>query len=1148
MDIPGTHIEETAGDFFAELETAAAMAKADIGRAYATVGAVFRRAADQRLLHSGIAFAGMFAKVDHLLRECGVRPPLTYYINDTRVRLRRLNDLSDAARRRHFAHDLKNVCRFVSVVCGGAPVPASLAALLPRTDPAPEHGAALAECMRVAVAAVSGTTVTATTTHGATVSVDCSGPWAALCPLLEAGAQLNLVRPREEGGALVPEIVILEPDYLVDISAIAACFETCGASPYTYLLNKLKPAPRSVHILLGNLSGQLLDDVVHGSRRGYAGCVADFFRHNALAVASTDGVDASLHAEGASQLDNIRRAITEVLPAEVGGYRPEQTVLEPSFFSETLGLQGRMDFLQTDPDRPGRCVLIEQKSGKGAFPPGPDPDTPRQQEKHYVQLLLYMALLRYDHHRQGADVSAFLLYSHYRNSLLRVGPAPELLHSALMLRNKIVWCEMWYARGGISVLEKLTPERLNTRHAAGRLWEQYTRPQIEALLRPVRQASALERAYYYRFMTFLEREHLLAKLGNKTKENSGFAAKWLDTLEEKLQAGNILCPLAVESLAPGEERAAGVGRVTLAFADSRAAEGSNFRPGDIVVLYSYRRGQEPDVRRTVALRATVVAMTTAALELSLRNPQTDSRVFSRPKDCCWAVEHDMFESSFGSLYRAMHSFLSAPQRRRDLLLGLRRPESAPEYALRGDYGAFNPLVSRAMRARDFFLVIGPPGTGKTSFAMLNILKEELLAPGSAVLLMAYTNRAVDEMCSKLADSGIGFVRLGSRLACAEAYRDSLLEQRAASCANVDGVRRLIAGARVFCATTSAMNSNPALLAMKRFSLAIIDEASQILEPHLAGLLGATADGAESIGRFVLIGDHKQLPAVVQQTPEESAVDDPQLRAIGLADCRDSLFERLLRANRGDDSVVWMLTRQGRMHRDIADFPSRAFYGGRLRPVPLEHQERPLPPHAPCADAASGAAADCRVAFIDVCPDGQDASDKVNTAEARVIAKVAAEVRWRHAGRFDPARSLGVIVPYRNQIAAVREAMAATGADGLDRIDVDTVERYQGSQRDTIIYGFTVRKRYQLNFLTSNVFVEDGELIDRKLNVAMTRAREHLVMVGDTRLLAQNEVFARLIETVRSGGGYYEDGRRQAHRPQTPQERAAAPACIGNKLM
>ena len=162
MDIPGTHIEETAGDFFAELETAAAMAKADIGRAYATVGAVFRRAADQRLLHSGIAFAGMFAKVDHLLRECGVRPPLTYYINDTRVRLRRLNDLSDAARRRHFAHDLKNVCRFVSVVCGGAPVPASLAALLPRTDPAPEHGAALAECMRVAVAAVSGTTVTAT--------------------------------------------------------------------------------------------------------------------------------------------------------------------------------------------------------------------------------------------------------------------------------------------------------------------------------------------------------------------------------------------------------------------------------------------------------------------------------------------------------------------------------------------------------------------------------------------------------------------------------------------------------------------------------------------------------------------------------------------------------------------------------------------------------------------------------------------------------------------------------------------------------------------------------------------------------------------------------------------------------------------------
>ncbi len=1122
MGVQDTYIEESPADFFAELEAAARLAPADVGRAYATLAAVFRRAADQRLLHSGIAFAGMFAKVDHLLKECGVKPPLTYFINDTRVRLRHLHDLADGERRRHFPYDLKNVCRFIAAVYGVGKLPASLAALLPASDLAAEGESVLSDCVRVVVESVSGTTVAATGPHGGRFSVDCSGEWASVCTLLSPGSQLNLVRPRLKGDVLVPEIVIFEPDYLVDISAIAACFESYGASPYTYLLNKLKPAPHSMHILLGNLSGQLLDDVVHGSRRTYAESVADFFRHNALACASAEGIDGSFHSEAQAQLANIRRAIADVLPAEVGGFSPDETMLEPSFFSETLGLQGRMDFLQADVCRPGRCVVIEQKSGKGAFPPGPDPDTPRQQEKHYVQLLLYMALLRYDHGVSPADLRAFLLYSRYRNSLLRVGPAPGLLRRALALRNQVVWCELWYASGGISVLEKLTPERLNIARSSGRLWQQYTRPQLDALLLPVQRATPLERAYYFRFLTFIEREHLLAKVGNKTKENSGFAAKWLDTLEEKLQAGNILCSLSVDSLGPDEGRATGVGRVALAFADSRAAEGSNFRPGDIVILYSYERGREPDARRTVVMRATVESMSTARLALVLRNPQTDPRVFRRPPGYCWAVEHDLFESSSTALCRAMHSFLSAPRRRRELILGQRPPEVGAEVPLRGDYGGFGTLVARAARARDFFLVIGPPGTGKTSFAMLNILREELLRPESAVLLMAYTNRAVDEMCSKLAGAGIDFVRLGSRLSCAEPFRDSLLERRAASCANVAAVRRLIASARVFCATTSALNANPALLGMKRFSLAIVDEASQILEPHLVGILGASVGGVESIGRFVLIGDHKQLPAVVQQTAEESRVGDPQLRAIGLLDCRDSLFERLLRAHRADPAVVYMLTRQGRMHADIASFPSAAFYGGRLRPVPLEHQLRSLPPYAAAGGAAGRVAAGCRVAFVAVQPDGADASDKVNSAEASAIARIAAEVRRRHGADFDPAATLGVIVPYRNQIAAVREAMARTGVDGLDCIDVDTVERYQGSQRDTIIYGFTVRKRYQLNFLTSNVFFEDGEPIDRKLNVAMTRAREHLVMVGNAPLLCQNAVFARLIAYVKECGGYFEN--------------------------
>lgn len=95
---------------------------------------------------------------------------------------------------------------------------------------------------------------------------------------------------------------------------------------------------------------------------------------------------------------------------------------------------------------------------------------------------------------------------------------------------------------------------------------------------------------------------------------------------------------------------------------------------------------------------------------------------------------------------------------------------------------------------------------------------------------------------------------------------------------------------------------------------------------------------------MLIGDHKQLPAVVQQTVEESRVDEPELHAINLTDCRLSLFERLLKwfktAEGYDPRFVYMLTHQGRMHQEIAEFPNIEFYGGKLSVVPLPHQTLP----------------------------------------------------------------------------------------------------------------------------------------------------------------------------------------------------------------
>lgn len=255
----------------------------------------------------------------------------------------------------------------------------------------------------------------------------------------------------------------------------------------------------------------------------------------------------------------------------------------------------------------------------------------------------------------------------------------------------------------------------------------------------------------------------------------------------------------------------------------------------------------------------------------------------------------------------------------------------------------------------------------------------------------------------------------------------------------------------------------------------------------------------------MIGDHKQLSAVVQQRRRESRVENGALNEIGLTDCRNSLFERLLLKYRSNPDVCYMLTRQGRMHRDIARFPNMAFYGGRLKEVPLPHQLQ-----------GTGTR---RVRFVDVLPYTDSPSDKVNIAEAEAVVAELCVIWETTRDNFVPSETVGVIVPYRNQISAIRTLLADRLGDAshpLLQISIDTVERYQGSQRNYIIYAFTISRPYQLRFLTETTFMEDGMQIDRKLNVAMTRALEYLILIGNASLIGRWPLYRRLLQYVGEG--------------------------------
>ena len=504
----------------------------------------------------------------------------------------------------------------------------------------------------------------------------------------------------------------------------------------------------------------------------------------------------------------------------------------------------------------------------------------------------------------------------------------------------------------------------------------------------------------------------------------------------------------------------------------------------------------------------------------------------------FAIEHATSDVGSTSAVKALHSFATANAQRKALLLGQRAPQyDAAAELSRSYHPSYDEVLLRIKQARDYFLLVGPPGTGKTSMALRFIVEEQ----AGNILLMSYTNRAVDEICDMLLSAEIPFLRIGNEYSCDERFRPFLLDRLVDSDPKLSLIKLRIAACRVFVGTTSTMQSRSNIFALKHFDLAVIDEASQILEPNIVGLLSANlphdtalahglrpkSDSLPAIDKFVLIGDHKQLPAVVQQNAAQATVNDPQLNAIGITDCRQSLFERLIHWERsqGRTRFIGTLNRQGRMHPHIARFPNEMFYAHeRLDVVPCPHQEeQQLGYNLPSQDVLDDQLKAHRLLFFAAeNSENESPSDKANPAEARIVARILGRIHRFYGKHFDTNRTVGVIVPYRNQIAMIRRELQKLGIAELNGITIDTVERYQGSQRDVIVYSFTITHRYQLDFLTANCFEEDGRIIDRKLNVALTRARKQMIITGHIPTLSHNRTFKALIQHIRENGLVVED--------------------------
>ncbi len=336
-------------------------------------------------------------------------------------------------------------------------------------------------------------------------------------------------------------------------------------------------------------------------------------------------------------------------------------------------------------------------------------------------------------------------------------------------------------------------------------------------------------------------------------------------------------------------------------------------------------------------------------------------------------------------------------------------------------------------------------------------------------------------------------QLGEAITLAERRAELLAQWRARVTAPGDDLHReMVRYADVVAATCIGTETSP-LLAGLDFDLAIVDEAGQISTPNLLVPLVRAR-------RSVLVGDHHQLPPFLDSEVQgwvdslrRSAQADPARaeRIAGLL--KRSAFEDCYAT--ADEEHRVMLTVQRRMPAEIADFVSRAFYGGALR---TEH-----------ASSAGDLVFARPFAMVDTAdqPEGQrrerpgrrseewGAYGYANDLEATLITQLVTG----YAGAY---RDWAVIVPYRAQVERIRELIAMRiGGDAAE--SVGTVDAFQGGERDLIVYGCTrSNSRGDIGFLREQ----------RRLNVAVTRARRQLVLVGDTTTLtrASDEPFAELM--------------------------------------
>ena len=482
------------------------------------------------------------------------------------------------------------------------------------------------------------------------------------------------------------------------------------------------------------------------------------------------------------------------------------------------------------------------------------------------------------------------------------------------------------------------------------------------------------------------------------------------------------------------------------------------------------------------------------------------------------------ETSYRTMFEALSDVIRAKGNRlaelRDIMLGTLKPGFRELYPVRFPWlnSTQENAVNKVLNSRDVSIVHGPPGTGKTTTLVEAIY--ETLHREPQVLVCAQSNTAVDWICEKLVDRGVNVLRIGNptrvndkmlsftyerrfeghpayselwsiRKAMREMggkHRGSYEERESAR--NRMGRLRdratqleiqinadLFDNAHVIASTL--VSSNHRILNGRHFGTLFIDEAAQALE-------AACWIAIRKADRIVLAGDHCQLPPTIKCYEA----------ARGGLEC--TLMERVV-ANK--PSTVSLLKVQYRMHEDIMKFPSQWFYNGELQAAPEIRYRGILDWDTPI-NWIDTSDMDFKEEFIG------ETYGRINKAEADLLLQELKAYIDRIGGKrvLEERIDFGIISPYKAQVQYLRYKIKASGSLKPYRslLTVNTVDGFQGQERDVIF----------ISLVRANEDGQIGFLNDlRRMNVAITRARMKLVILGEAETMKRHKFYKELIEYI-----------------------------------